>query len=122
MNTRKLRCKKSRAWVPNEFLTEVTGFCDKGFFQVTKEFSFPCTFTPRATLVVNLESTELSEGEYSVAQIRCGNCGGPVEVVEVDESEILNRVRTKEVDMNVALQERAAREEREPGPGGARSS
>ncbi|MCI0341000.1 MAG: hypothetical protein L0216_07575 [Planctomycetales bacterium] len=113
MKLKKLRCKKSRAWVPNEYLTEVAGFCDKGFFQVTREFSFPCTFTPHQTLVVNIENLELTEGEYAVEQIRCGNCGGPVEVIEVDEDEILARVRTKEVDMNVALQKRAADEEKQ---------
>ena len=119
MNVRKLRCKKSRAWVPNEFLTEVTGFCDKGFFQITKEFSFPCTYTPRGTLVVNVESTEIEEAEYAIERVRCGNCGGVVEMIEVDEEAILTRVRTKEVDMNVALRERTAREERESGTPGA---
>ena len=110
VNVNKLRCHKSRAWVPNEFLTEVAGFCDKGFFQITREFSFPCTFTPNQSLVVNLEEMELAEGEYSIEQVRCGNCGGPVEMVQVDEEEILARVRSKEVDMNVALRERTERE------------
>jgi len=110
VQVRKLRCKKSRAWVPNEFLTEVAGFCDKGFFQLTREFSVPCTYTPHGALVVNLESMELSESEYTIAQVRCGNCGGAVEGVEVDEDEILARVRSKEVDMNVALRERTERE------------
>jgi hypothetical protein len=110
VNVNKLRCHKSRAWVPNEFLTEVAGFCDKGFFQITREFSFPCTFTPNQSLVVNLEDMELAEGEYDIEQVRCGNCGGPVEMVQVDEEEILARVRSKEVDMNVALRKRAERE------------
>ena len=110
MLVRKLRCLKSRAWVPNEFLTEVAGFCDKGFFQITREFSFPCTFTPNQSLAVNLEEMSLSEGEYSIDQVRCGNCGGSVETIEVDEEEILARVRSKEVDMNEALRERTLRE------------
>ena len=110
MLVRKLRCLKSRAWVPNEFLTEVAGFCDKGFFQLTREFSVPCTFTPHGGLVINLESMELAPGEYAIEQVRCGNCGGAVELIDVDEEEILARVRSKEVDMNVALRERTERE------------
>lgn len=111
MLVKKLRCLKAKAWVPNEFLTEVTGFCDKGFFQITREFSFPCTFTPRLSLIVNLEAMELGEGEYSLDQVKCGNCGGSVELVEVDEESVLARVRSKEVDMNVALQERSQQED-----------
>lgn len=113
MLVKKLRCLKARAWVPNEFLTEVTGFCDKGFFQIKQEFSFPCTFTPRLSLIVNLEAMELAEGEYQIEQVKCGNCGGPVELVEVDEESVLARVRSKEVDMNVALRARSEQEEAE---------
>lgn len=113
MLVKKLRCLKAKAWVPNEFLTEVTGFCDKGFFQITREFSFPCTFTPRLSLIVNLEAMELAADEYVIEQVRCGNCGGNVELVEVDEESVLARVRSKEVDMNVALRERSAQEDAE---------
>lgn len=108
MKRRQLRCKKSRGWLPNPYLTEIVGFCDKGFFKIKKEFSFPCTYTPGGKLLIDsIENMVLEESSYETAQIRCGNCGGEVEFVEVDADEILNKIRTKEVDMNVALQKQS---------------
>jgi len=104
MKKRTLRCKRSKGWLPNLYLTEIVGFCDRGFFKIKKEFSFPCTYTPGGQLIIDsIENMALDESTYDIGQIRCGNCGGDVEFVEVDADEILNRIRTKEVDMNVAL-------------------
>lgn len=100
-----LKCKKSMGWLPNEYLTEIVGFCDRGFFKITREFTFPCIFTPGGSLLIDaIENMEIED--YDVDQIRCGNCGGPVEFVEVDDEEILTRIRSKEVDMNVALRKK----------------
>ncbi len=102
-----LKCKKSRGWLPNEYLTEIVGFCDRGFFKITKEFTFPCIYTPKANLLIDaIENMEIEPGNFSLGQIRCGNCGGEVEFVEVDDEEILKRIRSKEVDMNVALRKK----------------
>jgi hypothetical protein len=107
MKRKLLRCKKSRGWLPNPYLTEIVGFCDKGFFKIRKEFAFPCTYTPGGRLLIDaIENMVLDESTYDITQIRCGNCGGEVEFVDVDADEILNRIRSKEVDMNVALQKR----------------
>jgi len=107
MIRRQLRCKKSRGWLPNEYLTEIVGFCDKGFFRITKEFTFPCTYTPMGQLLIDsIENLEIDEAEYDLSMIRCGNCGEEVEFVEVDADEILDKIRSKEVDMNIALQKK----------------
>ncbi len=104
MKRRLLRCKKSRGWLPNQYLTEIVGFCDKGFFKITKEFTFPCSYTPQGKLFIDaIENMEIDEDSYDLDMLRCGNCGGAVEFVEVDADEILDRIRSKEVDMNVAL-------------------
>ena len=111
MKVRLLRCKKSRGWLPNEYLTEIVGFCDKGFFRIRKEFTFPCTYTPTGQLLIDaIENLQIGEEEYDLSMIRCGNCGGEVEFVEEDADQILDRIRSKEVDMNVALQKRSRKE------------
>jgi hypothetical protein len=103
-----LRCKKSRGWLPNEYLTEIVGFCDKGFFKIRKGFEFPCTYTPLGNLLIDaIENLEIDEEDYELSMLRCGNCGGEVEFVdEVDPDEILDKIRSKEVDMNIALQKK----------------
>ncbi|MHC5039772.1 MAG: hypothetical protein ACYTHM_20905 [Planctomycetota bacterium] len=114
MKRQLLRCKKSRGWLPNEYLTEIVGFCDKGFFRITREFTFPCTYTPHGNLLIDaIENLGIEESEYDLTMIRCGNCGGEVEFTEVDPDNILDRIRSKEVDMNVALHEKTRRREKE---------
>jgi hypothetical protein len=110
---RTLRCKRSKGWLPNPYLTEIVGFCDRGFFKIKKEFSFPCTYTPGGQLIIDaIENMALDESTYDIGQIRCGNCGGEVEFVEVDADEILNRIRSKDVDMNVALHKKTCEDAR----------
>ena len=112
MEKRLLRCKKSRGWLPNEYLTEIVGFCDKGFFKITKTFTFPCTYTPMGQLLIDaIENLEIGEEDYAIDMLRCGNCGGEVEFTEVDADEILDKIRSKEVDMRAALQKRADKAE-----------
>jgi hypothetical protein len=108
-------------WLPNEYLTEIVGFCDRGFFKISKEFTFPCIYTPMGNLLIDaIENMEIEEGDFDLSQIRCGNCGGEVEFVEVDDEEKLNKIRSKEVDMNVALQKKEQEDaaEKEAGESG----
>jgi hypothetical protein len=108
MEKKLLRCKKSRGWLPNEYLTEIVGFCDRGFFKIRKEFSFPCTYTPAGNLLIDaIENLEIDETDYDLSMLRCGNCGGEVEFVVEDADGILDKIRSKEVDMNIALQKKA---------------
>ena len=37
-----LRCKKGKVWIPDGYLTNIVGFCDRGRFVITKTFTLPC--------------------------------------------------------------------------------
>lgn len=95
-----LSCVKSQIWLPDEFLTTIVGDCDGGKFQITRPFTFPCMLMPNGNLYIDeQEGVEVGAGEFDLSQIRCGTCGGDVEIREIDVREILDRLRQREITM-----------------------
>ncbi|MGE0431543.1 MAG: hypothetical protein AB7K09_23190 [Planctomycetota bacterium] len=114
MGIKLLRCKKSRGWLPDEYLTSIVGFCDRGRFAITKEFTLPCTLMNNGVLFIEgFENEELGEGDFRLSMVRCANCGGEVELIEADPEEILDKIRRREVDMKRQSSERRAEERAE---------
>ena len=111
MATKLLRCKKSMGWLPDEYLTSIVGFCDRGRFTITKEFTLPCTLMNNGVLFIEgFENEELGDTDFNIGMVRCANCGGEVELVEANADEILDKIRSREVDMKRASSERRAEE------------
>ncbi len=109
-----LRCKKSRGWLPDEYLTSIVGFCDRGRVKITREFTRPCTLMNSGRLFIEgFENEEIDEVGADLDKVRCANCGGDVELVEADPEEILDRIREREVDMKRESHERERERERE---------
>lgn len=105
MQVRMLRCKKVKSWLPDEYLTSIVGFCDRGRFTITKEFVLPCTLMNSGQLYIEgFENAILDEADFHAPMMRCANCGGEVEMVEVDPQQILDKLRSREVDMKRASQ------------------
>jgi hypothetical protein len=97
---RVLCCKKSKVWLPDEFLTTIVGDCDRGKFTITRPFTFPCMLMPNGNLYIEeQEGVEIENDESSLPQIKCANCGSEVEVREIDIREILDRLRQREITM-----------------------
>ncbi|MBI4568864.1 MAG: hypothetical protein HY719_10755 [Planctomycetes bacterium] len=117
MKVRKIRCEKSVAWIPNEFLTSVVGNCDKGHFVIKREFTFKGTFTDTGDfLIEGAENILVPGAEVAVTQLVCSRCGRGVKDIEIDETELLHTLRSREVDML----RRARKDEREgENPAGA---
>ena len=107
MKTKLLRCKKSKVWIPDDYLTNIVGFCDRGRFVITRTFTLPCVLMNDGNLYIEGFDKEIIDNdEFDVNAIRCGNCGGEIEVVEVDPDEILNNLRSRELNMKKARKKR----------------
>lgn len=95
-----LCCKRSKVWLPDEYLTTIVGDCDRGKFKITRPFTFPCMLMPSGNLYIEeQEGLEIERAELDLSQILCGNCGGQVEIREIDMREILDRLRQQEISM-----------------------
>ena len=91
MERRVLRCKKSRGWLPNQYLTEIVGFCDKGFFKIKKEFSFPCTYTPAGILLIDaIENLEIDEEDRRKPSVVSSQV---IRRVDDYQTQLINRMR-----------------------------
>jgi len=95
-----LCCVKSKVWLPDAYLTTIVGGCDRGKFQITRPFTFPCMLLPNGNLYIEeQEGVEIENDERNLSQIKCGNCGSDVEIREIDIREILDRLRQREITM-----------------------
>ncbi len=110
MLVKMLRCKKIKSWLPDEYLTSIVGFCDRGRFTITKQFTLPCTMMNTGKLYIEgFEDDVLEPHDFDASMLRCANCGGEIEQVEVDSQKILDGLRSREVDMK-----RGAQSDRNP--------
>ncbi|MCR4315135.1 MAG: hypothetical protein NUW37_02170 [Planctomycetes bacterium] len=106
---KKLRCKKSKIWLPDEHLTAVHGNCDRGTFKITTEFTFRGAVNEVGDFVIDSvvdEGLIVPYEQLSLSKIVCSKCAGPVEWADIDEAELLTKVRSREVDMLMAIEEK----------------
>jgi hypothetical protein len=102
-----LCCKRSKVWLPDDFLTTIVGDCDRGKFTVTRPFTFPCMLLSSGNLYIEeQEGVEIERNEIDLGQIRCGNCDGGVEIREINVREILDRLRQQEITMKERKRQR----------------
>ena len=102
-----LCCVKSIVWLPDEFLTTITGNCDKGEFVITQPFTFPCMLLANGNLYIEeQEGMELPRDKIDLSHIQCGGCGGEVEIREIDLRGILDKLRQREITMKQRRRER----------------
>lgn len=95
-----LCCVKSKVWLPDEYLTTIVGDCDRGKFNITRPFTFPCMLMPNGNLYIEeQEGIEVESKQSNLNQIRCAKCDSEVEIREIDIREILDRLRQREITM-----------------------
>jgi len=113
-----LCCKKSKVWLPDEFLTTIVGDCDRGKFEFTRTVCHPSVVLPNGNLYIEeQDGVEIPNREYHLEQLRCGGCGGEVEVREVDVRAILDNLRQREINMKKARRERESQRAAKQDPG-----
>ncbi len=106
-----LRCKKGKIWIPDGYLTNIVGFCDRGRFSITKTFTLPCVLMNDGNLYIEgFDQETVNREEIDLDKIRCGNCNGEVELVEVDPDEMLKTLRQRELKMKKASKKKREEE------------
>ncbi len=111
-----LCCKRSKVWLPDEYLTTIVGDCDRGKFKVTRPFTFPCMLMPNGNLYIEeQEGVEIEFANIDLAQIKCGSCTGEVEIRQIDMREILDRLRQQEISMKERRRQRDSAKQPKPG-------
>jgi len=118
MTSQVLCCKRGKVWVPDGFLTTVFDNCSKGQFVVSRTFSFPCVLLSNGNVFIeeqqgvelpidlsNVEQPTPSKPQaqnassVKLSEIRCGTCGGEVEIRNIDMKAILDKLRATEITM-----------------------
>ncbi len=100
-----LCCKKGRIWVPDKFLTTIHDNCSKGQFVITRSFTFPCSLLANGNIYIEeqegmqLPICEIEGDGVQVSEMRCGTCGGEVEIRKADIKAILHQLRQSEITM-----------------------
>lgn len=115
-----IRCKKSLIWLPDEYLTSIVGSCDRGRFTITRRLEMPAQITGDGRLYMELEHLDQEplalDETLPLEDIACAKCSGPVEMIEVNPHEILEKIRNRELDMKRAATERESRRQSQTPP------
>lgn len=107
---RVLCCKKSKIWLPDEFLTTIVGDCDRGKFLIKRTYELPAAVMPNGHLYIEeQDGHEVTKEEFDLTQVTCAKCNGEVEFREIDIRETLDKLRQREITMKERQRERESR-------------
>ncbi len=104
---RVLCCVNSKVWIPDAFLTTIVGDCDRGKFNITRPFTYPCMLMANGNLYIEEhEGMEIPSRDVELTQVKCATCGRTVEVREIDVKAILDKLRDREIVMKERQRQR----------------
>ena len=74
---------------------------------ITQPFTVPCMLLANGNLYIEeQEGMELPRDKIDLSHIKCGGCGGEVEIREIDLRGILDKLRQREITMKQTRRER----------------